>query len=190
MIGARAFNEKIETERLVLAYPRAGDYAPWARLRRASREHLEPFEPAWPSDALSRDDWRRRLRTWRESQRAGSAHVFLAWRRRGRALTGGVALNNVRYGSVRSASVGYWLGEAHTGEGLMSEALEAVCRWAFDGLGLERLEAAILPGNNASIGVIQRVGFREEGAARSYLEIAGRRRDHLLFGLVRTDLPV
>ncbi len=179
----------LETDRLILRYPRSRDYAAWSRLRQDSRDHLEPFEPAWPVDALSREDWRRRLKAWRETQRAGTAHVFLAWARRGGQLVGGVALNGVRYGSVRSASVGYWLGASHIGQGLMTEALGKLCQWAFEDLNLQRLEAGVLPENDKSLAVLQRVGFQQEGFARSFLEIGGRRRDHVILGLVRADLP-
>lgn len=189
MIGAPFFDMALETERLVLRYPRTRDYAVWSELRRQSRSHLEPFEPAWPSDALSREDWRRRIKAWREAQRAGTGHVFFAWTRSDVRLIGGTALNGVRHGSVRSASVGYWLGATHVGQGLMTEALGKLCHWAFEGLNLQRLEAGVLPENAKSLAVLQRVGFREEGFARSFLEIAGQRRDHVTLGLVRADLP-
>jgi ribosomal-protein-alanine N-acetyltransferase len=64
-----------------------------------------------------------------------------------------------------------------------------VCRKAFGGLKFERMEAACLPENTASIRVLEKVGFQREGFARRYLSIAGTRRDHLLFGLLKTDLP-
>ncbi len=185
---ARTPHASIETERLRLSPPRMRDYHEWAALRRESRAHLEPFEPAWPADALSRDDWARRLRAWRAGEREGRAHVFLIRRLSDAGMIGGAALNGVRYGSVRSASIGYWLGAEETGQGLMTEAVRGLCRWAFGELGLERVDAGVVPENAASRAVLTRAGFREEGYARSYLEIAGRRRDHVLFGLVRDDL--
>jgi ribosomal-protein-alanine N-acetyltransferase len=70
----------------------------------------------------------------------------------------------------------------------MTQAVKLLAEFAFRDLLLERLEAACLPENAASIRVLEKAGFRREGYARAYLSIAGRRRDHLLFGLVKTDL--
>ena len=158
------------------------------KLRRASRSFLEPFEPAWPKDALSAEDWARRLKYWSKLRRDQSGFVFLAFLKPDLTLIGGVSLNKITYGSAQSASIGYWLGEPHAGQGLMTEAVVALVSWAFAVLGLERIEAGTVPENEKSIAVLKRVGFSEEGYARDFLEIAGRRRDHRLFGLVRRDL--
>ncbi|MEL6474115.1 MAG: GNAT family protein [Pseudomonadota bacterium] len=178
----------VRTTRLDIAYPTMSDFAEWAAVRRASRANLEPFEPAWTADALSRADWSRRLRRWREQRRDGEAHVFLVRRRADKRLAGGAALSNVRFGSVNSAGLGYWLGDAFKGDGLMTEAVVGVCSWAFQSLGLYRIEAGTVPENTASQAVLRRAGFKEEGRARGYLEINGRRRDHVMFGLIRSDL--
>ena len=115
--------------------------------------------------------------------------MFLARLLDGNVLVGGAGLTNIRFGSAQSASLGYWLGEPHQGQGYMTEAVRGVCTWAFHWLGLERVEAGTLPENLASQNVLKRVGFKEEGFARAYLEIGGRRRAHVLFGLVSGDLP-
>ena len=67
----------------------------------------------------------------------------------------------------------------------MRESVIAVCDWAFAALRLWRIEAGTLAENNRSRKVLEAAGFEEEGYARAYLEIAGERRDHVLFGLVR-----
>ncbi len=71
----------------------------------------------------------------------------------------------------------------------MCGAVAAVCRSVFDDLKLHRLEAACLPHNEASIGVLRQNGFTHEGLARRYLKIDGFWRDHLLFALLAEDLP-
>jgi ribosomal-protein-alanine N-acetyltransferase len=70
----------------------------------------------------------------------------------------------------------------------MTEALLALFPFVFDRLGLHRIEAACLPHNTASRGLLQRVGFREEGYARQYLRINGSWQDHVLYSLLRTDI--
>ena len=69
----------------------------------------------------------------------------------------------------------------------MTEAVHGACSFAFDHLSLHRIEAATLPHNEASQGVLLRCGFEEEGLARRYLKINGRWQDHRLFALLRED---
>ncbi|MEM7767112.1 MAG: GNAT family protein [Pseudomonadota bacterium] len=171
----------IRTERCVIRAPRQGDYTGWARLRAESRSFLEPWEPKWPDDALSIDDWRMRLRAWREGWDADRSYVFLIFEKGTAALVGGLSLTHVRRGPAMSASLGYWLGARHEGHGFMREAVEAVCQWAGTIIGLMRIEAATVPENNRSQTVLRACRFEREGYALAYLEIAGVRRDHVLF---------
>ena len=69
----------------------------------------------------------------------------------------------------------------------MTDALRATLPFVFDELRLHRLEAACLPHNEPSKGVLAKVGFHEEGLARQYLRINGQWADHLLFALLRAD---
>jgi ribosomal-protein-alanine N-acetyltransferase len=69
----------------------------------------------------------------------------------------------------------------------MTAAVKAVAGFAFDTLQLNRIEAACLPGNAASVRLLEKVGFTREGYARRYLCIDGRWQDHILYGLVRDD---
>jgi [ribosomal protein S5]-alanine N-acetyltransferase len=175
----------IVSSRLVLAPARRSDYEDWAKLRAASRAYVEPWEPLWPRDALSRRDWNRRLKAWNEAWRAGTAYVFFIRRISDNALVGGLSFTQVKPWPADSASLGYWQGADFEGQGYMREAVSAACNWAFTDLGLWRIEAGIVPENARSRRVLEGTGFAEEGLAAAYLEIAGARRDHVLFGLVR-----
>lgn len=178
----------ITAERLSLMAARRSDYADWAALRTGSRAYLEPWEPSWPRDALSRQDWSRRIRVWTKAWKQGAGYVFLIRRHADNALLGGASLTQVRPWPANSASLGYWMGEAHAGQGYMKEAVAALCHWAFPILDLARIEAGIVPENVRSRRVLEGTGFAEEGRAAAYLEIAGERRDHILFGLVRPGI--
>ena len=179
------FDTLIATPRLVLAPARKSDFADWAKLRRDSRAYIEPWEPLWPSDALSRRDWTRRLSAWTTAWKAGTAYIFLTRRQSDNALVGGLSFTQVKPWPADSASLGYWQGAGFEGQGYMREAVSAACQWAFNDLGLWRIEAGIVPENARSRRVLEGTGFAEEGRAAAYLEIAGTRRDHILFGLVR-----
>ena len=63
-------------------------------------------------------------------------------------------------------------------------AVRAVARFSFQRLGLHRVEAACIPTNEPSRGVLLKAGFTQEGLARAYLRINGIWQDHLLFGLI------
>ena len=177
----------IVTERLVIAPARNRDFADWSKLRARNREHLEKWEPRWPKDASTREDWGRRLKAWKKGWKDGHAFVFLIRRQDNDRMIGGVSLTNVRSWPASSASLGYWLGEKSEGHGYMAESVGAICDWAFGTLQLHRIEAGTLASNLRSRKVLETNGFQEEGYARAYLEIAGKRRDHVLFGLVRPD---
>jgi ribosomal-protein-alanine N-acetyltransferase len=174
-------------ERVYLRPPRRGDYLAWARLREASREFLVPWEPVWPSDALSRSSYRRRLRRILQDWRDDTGYAFHIVHRTGEKLLGGIALSNLRRGVAQSASVGYWIGAEFADQGFMTEALDAILAFGFGDLALHRIEAACLPANEPSRRLLHRLGFQQEGLARQYLRINGQWEDHVLFGLLRDE---
>ncbi|MEM1420751.1 MAG: GNAT family protein [Pseudomonadota bacterium] len=178
---------RLVTERLRLRPPRTQDQVSWSRLRRDSEVFLKPWEPVWASDHLGARSFRQRVRWAQREIAAGRAYPFLVFRSEDHALVGGLVLENVRRGAAMSGALGYWLGKQHTGQGYMTEALQAVVTFAFDDLGLSRLEAACLPENEPSQALLKRCGFHDERLARKYLEIAGVWRDHLIYERRRSD---
>jgi [ribosomal protein S5]-alanine N-acetyltransferase len=171
-----------------LRAPLLADFPEWASLRAASRGFLQPFEPSWPEDDLTPQGYQRRLRMIFEEARLDMGYTFFITARADNKVLGGVSLSHLRRRAAQSASLGYWMGQRHAGRGIMSAAVPALCRHAFADLHLERVEAACLPENAASIRVLEKSGFRLEGHARSYLSINGQRRDHRLFALLPGDL--
>lgn len=167
----------------------ASDWASWADVRRRSRSFLQPWEPTWPPDSLSRGSFRRRIEQAEREAREGSARSFLILLRDSETVVGGLTISHIRRGVSQTASLGYWLGEMHTRKGFMTEALTAAIPFAFTELKLHRIEAACLPKNDTSRRLLERLGFQEEGQARGYLKIDGRWQDHVLFGLLEEDWP-
>ena len=167
--------------------PQPVDWEPWARLRGESRAFLTPWEPAWPADALSQTAFRQRLRRQLQDARDDLSYAFFIFRQDDDELLGGITLANVRRGVVQSASVGYWIGERYVRRGYMRGAVAVVIRQSFEELRLHRLEAACLPTNHASLGLLRAVGFRDEGYARKYLCINNVWQDHVLLALLASD---
>jgi ribosomal-protein-alanine N-acetyltransferase len=178
---------QLEGQRVFLRPPRDADWRSWAELRGQSRDFLMPWEPVWPSDALGRAAFRRRVRMVGVEWREDLGYSWLLFRRGDGALLGGVTLSNVRRGVAQSGSLGYWIGELHARRGYMTEALQLLLPYAFDHIGLHRIEAACLPHNAASRGLLTKLGFVEEGFARQYLRINGSWQDHVLYGLLKGD---
>ena len=179
----------IRAGHVYLRHPEPRDYVSWADLRGRSRDFLQPWEPTWADDELSRNSWRNKLRRYLEDQRDGRGFAYFIFHSESDALLGGITLSRVQRGAAQMGSIGYWIGEPHQRQGYLGAALKGLVRFAFDaeGLALHRLEAACLPENEPSRRALERVGFVLEGRASAYLKINGAWRDHLLFGLVRGD---
>jgi ribosomal-protein-alanine N-acetyltransferase len=178
---------ELQGARVVLRPPQPSDHAAWAALREDSRDFLEPWEPSWSAETLSRASFRRRLRRYARDLRDDNGIALLIFRKDDGALVGGITLSNIRRGVTQTCSVGYWIGERFARQGYMSDALNTVIRFVFEGLRLHRLEAACVPDNVASGAVLAKCGFVVEGSARKYLCINGTWRDHMLFAILATD---
>ncbi len=178
---------KIETERMTLRLPQHGDYRPWAALRAESTGFLTPWEPVWASDHLSRKSFTNRVYWAQRSVNSGSAVPLFMFRREDKALLGAITLDNIRRGPSQAGTLGYWIGQRHARQGFMREAIAAVVHHGFTRLDLSRIEAACLPENTASRGVLEKAGFKYEGVAQSYLQIGGRWRNHVLYANLRAD---
>ena len=172
---------------VLLRPPGAADHAAWSVLRDGSRDYLQPWEPAWPDDDLTKAAFRRRLSIYAREMELGNAWPFFVFIDEGRTLVGAVTLSNVRRGVAETGTLGYWIGRPFAGRGHTTAAVRGVVGFAFDRVKLHRLEAACLPTNLASRRVLEKSGFRNEGRARAYLKINGEWADHLLFGLVEDE---
>ena len=175
---------RLEGDGVRLRPHRASDYAAWTALRARSRRFLQPWEPTWPADDLSRTAYRRRLAAHAQDMDRGLAYPFLVFRATDGTLVGGVTLSNIRRGVAQMGTLGYWIGEPFARHGHTLAAVRAVVDFSFLRLGLHRLEAACVPTNAASQGILAKAGFAQEGRAQAYLKIDGVWRDHLLFGSV------
>ena len=184
---ARKPKPRIETERLTLRPPQHSDFRAWVALRESSRDFLNRWEPTWSDDHLSRKGFTNRVYWANRSINNGSAVPMFIFRRSDQALVGALTLDNIRRGPSQAGTTGYWIGQPFARQGFMSEALEAMVHHAFNVLDLSRLEAGCLPENTASRGVLEKVGFKYEGVAQSYLQINGRWRNHVLYAALRSD---
>jgi len=188
MLGLkRKQRPRVETERLTLRLPEHGDWRQWSALRETSAEFLSKWEPVWAHDHLSRRAFTNRVYWAQRAEAQGMALPMLLIRRADQALLGALTLDNIRRGPAQTATFGYWIGEPFARQGYMREAILALTHQAFTRLDLSRIEAACLPENVASRGVLEKCGFKYEGVAQSYLQINGRWRNHVLYANLRGD---
>ena len=171
----------IRSEGLLLRAPRMDDYVDWAQLRQESRSFLAPWEPVWPVDDLTRQSFRRRMKRYHDDMIADLAYTLFIFEPTTGSIMGGMTLGNVRRGVSQSATLGYWMGQPFAGRGIMTKAVRVMKVFAFEKLGLRRIEAGCIPNNIASIRVLEANGFEREGYAREYLCIAGVWQDHFLY---------
>lgn len=186
-LSPSASSVRLETGKTLLRSPVERDWRAYAEIRAASRKFLEPWEPTWPNDALSRDAFYRRLNRYASDWRNDTGYSMFLFDRESTALVGGISLSNVRRGVAQCGTLGYWMGETYAGQGYMGEALQLLLDFSFDELSLHRIEAACLPHNEPSRRLLLGRGFSEDGYARKYLKIRGVWQDHLLFSLLSED---
>jgi ribosomal-protein-alanine N-acetyltransferase len=163
---------------------RMRDGAQWSRIRLADRAHLEPWEPSTDGDWTIRHTvaaWPALCSGLRAEARKGRMLPYVI-ELDGR-FCGQLTIGNVTHGALRSAWIGYWVPRSATGGGVATAALALGLDHCFGPVMLHRVEATVRPENAASRAVLAKVGFREEGLLRRYLEVDRAWRDHLLMAI-------
>jgi ribosomal-protein-alanine N-acetyltransferase len=104
-------------------------------------------------------------------------------------FAGQLNVSGMSYGSLSSASIGYWVAERFAGKNVTPTAVALATDHVFFGLGLHRMEICIRPENAASLRVVEKLGFRYEGLRRRFIHINGDWRDHFCFALTVEEIP-
>lgn len=177
----------VENEDFVLRLMRRGDYMSWRRVREDNYENLQPYEPTWAEDALSRNYFVKQVRQSDIEAGMQNGGRFLLICRETGDVMGGLNYSNVRRGVAQMVNIGYWIGKEYGGLGRMKSAVRCAVDHAFNTLGFHRVEAACVPENKASAAILLSAGFEEEGFAKAYLRINGDWRDHRQFAIVRPN---
>lgn len=177
--------ESIKTQRLQLL-PVSEDLATMvAAFYGRNAAHLAPWNPPAPPGLDTETLQRERLRNAAAEVDAGIAsRWWLQPQANPNIVIGNINLTRIVRGAFQNGMLGYAIDGDHEGLGLMHEALLAIINYAFSPeLNLHRIQANVRPENVRSLGVIQRLGFEQEGRAREYLFIGGAWRDHLMYAL-------
>jgi RimJ/RimL family protein N-acetyltransferase len=145
---------------------------------------------SWPhANPYTEDDARRFFAEQRDARLRGVELNFaLVEPADPDAVLGGGTLYDVDPEQKR-AGVGYWLAPEARGRGIATRAVGLLARWAFEELGVVRLELTTAPDNPASQAVALRSGFTKEAVLRSHMPFKGGRRDTVVFSLLAGELP-
>jgi [ribosomal protein S5]-alanine N-acetyltransferase len=155
------------------------DRAAFCRVHEVSREHFAPWFPA----ASPEEHFARELAKV-EAGRERGTHLRLVGATEDGRLAAFFSLNEIVRGVFQSAYASWAVSAEFIRLGMGSEGVRALLDLAFSaerGLALHRVQANIIPDNVASLRLAERVGFRREGLAERYLQIAGRWQDHVMF---------
>jgi len=164
---------------------RRSDEEVWLALRRDNRAWLNPWEAtAPPGRAEPSVSFAAFARAERRAWRRRTA--FAAVVEVHGVIVGRVSVGGIRWGAERGGSIGYWIAQHDAGRGITPRAVALIAEYAF-AQGLHRLEIAVRPENAASLRVVEKLGFRDEGVRPSYLYIDGDWRDHRVFALTADE---
>jgi [ribosomal protein S5]-alanine N-acetyltransferase len=170
--------------RLTLRTMVEADHAAWYEVRSRCRDWLVPWEPrpaGTPAASEDRASFSARCSLRERERQIGTGFGFGIFV--GGRFAGEVTLSSIQRGPFQSASIGYWIDRALAGQGLVPEAVVVTLRFAFETLGLHRVEISIIPRNAASRRVVEKLDLRVEGLAERYLEIDGVWEDHIRFAI-------
>ena len=192
-ININDFNDKVKlvqfqlnTERLALRNLTPENTEEMLDYYIRNEEHLRQYEPTRDSGFYTYEGQKEILtESFRQFIDGTSIDLGIF---KDEKLIGKIKLSNIVYGILRNAFVGYSIDKEHQGKGYMKEALNTVCSYAFEEMGLHRLEASTLMDNSRSQGVLKSCGFNELGISEKYLYINGEWRDHKIFYKVNDDL--
>jgi [ribosomal protein S5]-alanine N-acetyltransferase len=167
---------------LVLRALRRRDAQAWREVRSRNAAWLGPWEATVPPDSDEPvPTFGQMLNRFRAETRADRmipwAIVYNG------SLVGQLTVAGITFGSLRAASMGYWIDRRVAGHGLTPMAVAMAMDYCFDVLHLHRIEVVIRPENLASLRVAQKLRLRHEGARPAFLHIDGEWRDHEVFAI-------
>lgn len=152
---------------------------------KSNREYLRPFEPARDESFFTLDVQKKDLiENYKQFLSGNSVNLGIFNNDR---FIGKIRVSNIVMGVFRNAFVGYSIDRTEQGRGYMKEALSLTLNYAFNDLGLHRIEATTLVDNIKSQAVLLACGFKEIGISEKYLYINGEWRDHKIFYRINSD---
>lgn len=169
------------------------DKAEWTRVRARNAAWLQPWEASSPVSQGQLPTFGGMVRVLNRQAREASALPFIITERVPSqpkpAIVGQLTVSSIMWGSAMSATLGYWVDQDRAGRGIVPTAVALATDHCFRELGLHRMEINIRPENAASLRVVEKLGFRDEGLRPRFLHINGAWADHRSFALTSEEVP-
>ena len=161
----------------------------WKRIEALQLEHREWFRPweATNPDGPMNFDFRALVRnSLRQLNDEASLPLVIEYQDQ---LVGQLTVSNILHGSASTAYIGYWISPTVAGKGITPIAVALATDYMFKVVGLHRIEIDIRPENQASLRVVEKLGFRFEGTKKGFIHINNAWRDHSVFALTADEVP-
>ena len=180
--------ERVETGRLILRFLDESDIPGLIDYYQRNRNFLEPWVPKIGEEFFTNEFQLRRLEYEKELRDSGAEYRYRIFKKDDpQKNIGNVAVSQIIRGVLQSAFLGYSIDEKENGKGIATEAISKVIEVSFNELKLHRLEANIIPTNEASIRVVEKLNFIKEGYSRNYCKINDKWQDHLRFAIINQN---
>ncbi|MHA7268367.1 GNAT family N-acetyltransferase [Arthrobacter sp. HLT1-20] len=193
MWGQAIWPVTLECGDLVLRPIKLRDKAEWSRVRSRNAAWLQPWEASNPANQGQLPTFGGMVRVLNQQAREAAALPFIITERvPGKpkpAIVGQLTVSSIMWGSAMTATLGYWVDQDRAGRGIVPTAVAMATDHCFRQLGLHRMEINIRPENVASLRVVEKLGFRDEGLRPRYLHINGQWADHRSFALTEEEVP-
>ena len=174
--------------RITLRSLRLDDYPAWNEVRTRCRDWLIKWEPRparAPYPMEDRSTFAARCAMRERERGLGTGYAFGMFR--DKTFLGESNISSIQRGAMQGAYIGYWIDEAAAGNGFVPEACALLFRFAFEDLGLHRVQISIVPRNAPSRRVARKLWLRGEGIAAKYLEIDGVWEDHVRYSITAEE---
>lgn len=172
---------------IVLRPLRRRDESQWREVRRFNRDWLRPWDATLPNPGQELPGFKAMVRMQDKQAKRGQTVPFAI--EVGGQFRGQITVSGISWGSILSGQIGYWVDSRVAGRGITPLAVAMVTDHCFFALGLHRIEINIRPENTASLRVVEKLGFRDEGLRERYMHIDGRWCDHRTFALCADEVP-
>ncbi len=180
--------ERVETERLILRFLDESDIPGLIDYYQRNRNFLKPWVPKFGDEFFTKEFQLRRLEYEKELRDSGAEYRYRIFKKDDpQKNIGNVAVSQIIRGVLQSAFLGYSIDENENGKGIATEAISKVIELSFNELKLHRLEANIIPTNEASIRVVEKLNFIKEGYSKNYCKINDKWQDHLRFAIINQN---
>jgi ribosomal-protein-serine acetyltransferase len=142
----------------------------------------------WCHENYSIEESRQFVSSREISSQGDEWYSFAVFDKEQEGFLGGVGLNFINR-VHQIGNLGYWVRSSATQRGVATAATRLAAHFAFDQLGLRRIEIVAAVDNLASQRVAEKAGATREGVLRKRLLINGHSCDAIMYSLVREDIP-